>query len=481
MKESLWGEAFNIDDTKKKTKSILKKIQNPVENVDVTKVIKSKKLPLENRLALIKENVLRILGTYVQDTLVIKTKEQLVSYIDKAIANDIISIDTETNRSLDPLTCILMGPCIYTPGEKNAYIPLNHVNPTTGERLDWQLTEADIKEQFDRLKDTKIIMHHGKFDYQVIRCTCNCNLKIYWDTMVGARILDENELAGLKQQYIEKIDPSIEKYNINMFFENVEYAQVDPEIFALYAATDAYMTYKLYEYQLEQFNLPDNAKIYSVFKNIEMPLIEVAADMELRGVYIDQEYAKRLSNKYTKALEECDRQVSEEVSQLQDKITKWRKSEEANVKQVVKGKEGKSKNEQLTDPPNLDSPLQLSILLYDVLKLPQVDKKTPRGTGEDIIKKLVEKCGKDKFKLGDLILKKRGMVKLLNTFIDKLPASVNPVDRRLHAHFNQLGADTGRFSSSEPNLQNIPSHAKEVRLMFSAAPGCKLVGADFSL
>lgn len=452
MQTSLWGKEFDVDTETKRSRQLLQKIRNPMSDstVDATKAVKSKKLSLNERLDLIRSNVYRILGTYTQNTQVIKSKEELIHYIDKAIENGVIAVDTETNRSLDPLTCILMGPCIYTPGERNAYIPLNHVNPDTGVRLDWQLTEKDIKEQFDRLKGTKIIMHHGKFDYQVVKCTCDCSLKVYWDTMVAASILNENEPAGLKSQYITKIDPSIEKYNINMFFENVEYAQVDPEIFALYAATDAYMTYRLYEYQLEQFKIPDNERIYKVFRDIEMPLVEVTADMELRGIYIDQEYAKRLSNKYSAELVACDKLIAEEMQNLEDKILKWRSSPEANMR-VIKGeKEGKSKNEQLANPVSVESPLQLAILLYDVLKLPAVDKKNPRGTGEDIIKKLVEKQGKDKFRLGELILKKRGLSKLLNTFIDKLPASVNPVDHRLHAHFNQNGTGTGRFSSSEP-------------------------------
>ena len=107
-----------------------------------------------------------------------------------------------------------MGLCLYTPGKKNAYIPVNHVNLVTGELLPNQVTEEEIHDELERLVDTKIIMHNGKFDYQVVKCTCKNELKVYWDTMIGARILDENERASLKQQYIMKIDPSIEKYSI---------------------------------------------------------------------------------------------------------------------------------------------------------------------------------------------------------------------------------------------------------------------------
>ncbi len=128
--------------------------------------------------------------------------------------------------------------------------------------------------------------------------------------MIGARMLNENERAGLKEQYIAKIDPSIEKYDIEHLFSGIEYAIVDPEIFALYAATDAFMTYKLYEWQLKQFNLPDNKRIFDVFKNVEIPVITVAAQMELDGVEIDKEYATRLSEKYHKKSEELDKLIA---------------------------------------------------------------------------------------------------------------------------------------------------------------------------
>ena len=253
MIESLWGEEFNIEEPS--VKSVLKKIQKPVK----VAAVKPSKMPLLDRLQYIKDNVMRILGVYASTTVTIRTRQELHEYIDAAIENGIIAVDTETNNSLDPLTCKLMGPCIYTPGQKNAYIPVNHVDPVTKDLLPEQCTEEDIAEEFERLTGVKIIMHNGKFDYQVIKCTVGVSMPPYWDTMIGAKILDENERsAGLKQQYIDKIDPSIEKYSINYLFEDLEYAVVDPEVFALYAATDAYMTYKLYLWQVDQFNRPEN-------------------------------------------------------------------------------------------------------------------------------------------------------------------------------------------------------------------------------
>lgn len=449
--DSLWGEEFKIDDSTIQTKKILKKIETPKSSVDVKKIVKSKSIAIQDKLPIIYDNVYRILGKYKDNTTTIKTKEQLIEYIDKAIQNGVIAIDTETNNSLDPISCKLMGPCIYTPNMKNAYIPINHTD-FNGNRLPWQITESDIKEQFSRLNDSNvlIIVHNGKFDYQVLKCTTGYIMPMYWDTLIGARLLNENEKAGLKYQYITKIDSSIEKYDIEHLFAGIEYAYVDPEVFALYAATDAFMTYKLYLYQKAKFEEKDNERLYKLFLNIEMPVVEVAANMELDGVELDADYAKRLSAKYHNMLDSVEEQIQVELHKYDDKISEWRLTSEANSKPKSKSKsgEGKSKSEQLETPVNITSPSQLAILLYDVLKIPVVDKDSPRGTGEDILKQM-------KLPLCDLILQERGILKLINTYIDALPQKVSPIDNRLHAHFNQIGTDTGRFSSSDPNLLHM--------------------------
>lgn len=478
---SLWGDEFEVPSAKKEVKKVAKKVISPKDpKVETRKAMKSKTVSTFDKLQLIYEEVNRVLGGYTSNTKVITSKDELSKYIDEAIRNGIIAIDTETNNSLEPLTCLLMGACIYTPGQLSAYIPIHHTQPDTDILIDNQLTELDIKEQFDRLSNTQILMHNGKFDYEVIKCTCNCVLNIYWDTEIAARILDENELAGLKKQYILHIDSTQEKYDIEHLFQGIPYAYVKPEIFALYAATDAYITYRLYEWQKEQFNKPGNEKLFDLFMNVEMPVVPVCAEMELYGIEIDKEYAKRLSNKYHKKVDEVNAKIDTELSKYSDKIAAWRLTKEANYKErnSKPNKAGeftykKSKNEQLENPPQLNSPTQLAILLYDILGTPSQDKKSPRGTGEEILQKI-------NLPICDLILEKRGLEKLIGTYIDKIPECVNSKDNRLHAHFNQLGAGTGRFSSSNPNLQNIPSHVKEIRLMFRASDGDVFVGADFS-
>lgn len=490
----LWGDNLEIPSEKDNTKTIIKKISKPKEVVeDVNKKLKSKKTSLEDRLKIIYAEVDKVLGHYKDETLTIKNLDSFNSYITKAIENGIISIDTETDNSLDTISCKLMGPCIYTPGLNQAYIPINHIDNNTEERLPWQLTEEDCRNQFKRLidKNVKIIMHNGKFDYKVIHTTCNIDLPIYWDTYVAARMLDENEeSAGLKQQYIDKINSEQEKYDIESLFTKVQYAQVDPEVFALYAATDAKMTYQLYEWQLNKFKDPDLKNIYNLFLNMEMPIIPVIAKMELTGVNLDLPYCQRLGIKYHKLLNEADEQAREELSKYSDKIEAWKKSKEANSPtrsyfvdtheypvdrkkypfEDEKGfyKLGKSIAEKLSDPINLDSPTQLAILLYDILKCPQVSVKMPRGTGVEELNALYDKT---KLELCKLILNKRAISKLLNTFIDKIPnEDINPTDGKIHAEFFNVATDTHRFSCARPNLQQLPRDEKDVRVMFCATP-----------
>ena len=436
----------------------------------VEKSVKSKTISLDAKLELIYAEVLRVLGHQKDNVQVIKSEEELHSYIDDCIRIGRAAIDTETNNSLDPVTCKLMGPCFYAPGKKQAYVPVNHINKDTRERLEWQVTEEVICKELQRLIDagTFIIMHNGKFDYQVFKCTCGIDVPINWDTLIAAKLLDENERsAGLKQQYIAKIDPTQEKYSIDELFKNIEYAVVDPDIFALYAATDSMMTDKLFEWQFNQFKNPDLANVLNLFYSIELPLVQVIAEMELAGMSVDQEYAKNLSNTFHADLDVVDAQIAQALEEIQPRIDAWRLSPEANMHpKKKKGEgEGKSKNEQLEDPINLASPTQLAILFYDVLGCPAVSKKSPRGTGEDELKEIAKQL---KLEFCNLLIKRRELVKLITTYVDVIPElATRWPDGRVRTHFNQYGAATGRLSSSDPiNFQNIPSGDKRIRMLF---------------
>lgn len=485
MTDSLWGDEFQIPE-KPKVKDIVKKIKKEkTQSLDVDdkksaeKIVKSKKVSIQDKLKIINEEVIRVLGKQSDNIICIRDKETFHNYITKCINNNIIAIDTETNNSLDPVTCKLMGLCLYTKDEKQAYIPINHRNPDTQELLENQLTENDVKEELERVVSAKTysVLHNGKFDYEVLKCTCGVCINIDWDTMIGAKLLDENEQsAGLKQQYIQKIDNSQEKYSIDHLFNGVEYADVDPSIFAYYAATDSLMTYKLYEWQIAKFKLKDNSKLFNLAKTLEMPLVKVIAEMELAGMEVDMEYGKLLSNKFHNKLNAVDNKLSIELDKLKDKINTWRLTPEANAKSTKRNGEagGKSKSEMLQNPINLSSPTQLAILFYDVLKAPVVNKKSPRGTGEEDLKAIDKAL---KLPICELLLERRELVKLLTTYIDAIPELAKKwPDGRVRTHFNQYGAATGRLSSSDPiNFQNIPSHEKSIRMLFQAKEGYRVV------
>ena len=501
---SLWGDDFAIESTPSTLKKIKNKISNKTLDVAPEKALKSDKLSIPDKLEIIAKEVNRILGRYKENTLVINDYDVLVDYIDKSIKNGIIAVDTETSNSLDYLTCKLMGGCIYTPDMKQAYIPINHTD-INGILLPNQINEKQIKEQFDRLNTIKQIYHNGKFDYQVLKCTTGFQAKIYWDTLIGAKMLDENEPAGLKYQYIDKIDSSIEHYDIEHLFKDILYQYVPPELFALYAATDSFMTYELFDYQLNQFNKKENKEVFNCFMNVEMPCVEVIAEMELTGVSIDKEYADKLSTYYHKQYDELQDKLNTSIQEFLPKIEEWRQTSEAQYhprqyynntkdKDITKFplldekgqyyKEKKSKSEQLDNPlttDSLNSPTQLAILLYDVLKVPEgigddniaksaQNYKPSRSTDSNALKKIDEQYS---IPLLNAILKSRECQKLIGTYIDTIPQSVS-VDGRVHTHFNQLGAGTGRTSSSDPvNLQNIPSHNHLVRPLFKASNECR--------
>lgn len=436
----LFGEEFDIDIQKPKTKELLNKINKTKKaEINAEKVLTSKVTSIPERLATIKENVLRILGKQKNRVVVLDTKEKFEKYVSGAIQAGVVAIDTETNNSVDAVTCQLMGLCLYYPGAKQAYIPVNHVS-LDNIRLPWQLNElTDIAEQLRRINESGIkqIFHNAKFDYEVLKCTCGVAMKPYWDTFVGARLLNENERAGLKQQYIQKIDPKQAKYDIENLFEHIPYKFVDPQLFAMYAATDSYMTYKLYEWQLNEFEKPeygphmDMAGTHEVkglrwvFHNVEMPTTIVAAEMELRGVCIDEELGKRLKTKYNKMLADIDNQIEAQIQTIDPIIRAWQISDAANAQSKTyvskkskmteekilqqfpfedeKGRYKLSKAKSLIleyDPAkgktiNLASPAQLLILFFDILEVGKaVDdfgKTLEPETGKDALKAIKER------------------------------------------------------------------------------------------
>lgn len=425
---------------------------------------------LLEKISAIKSMVEKNLGQFKDDYIIIQDKEILHKYIDACIENNVISIDTETT-GLDPMLDSIVGICIYTPNQPAAYIPVNHVSYITGMKVENQLPVNILKEEFERVVGLDTIMFNSKFDIRFMYNQIGVRLHCTWDGYLAARLLNENEpssgLKALHQKYV--LNGEGDAFSFGALFEGISFDRIPINVGYLYAAHDAIITYELYEYQ-KPYLTPSNEECINrgltdiawVFENIEMPCVDVLVDMEDIGVDFDYKYNEELAIKYHALVEEKKQDFYKLCSMYDKEIAEYRAT---NV------------NSKLEDPINIGSPTQIAILLYDIMKLPlPIDKKTKkesRGTGEKILTDM-------KNPICDAILSYREMDKLVNTYIDKLPDCVNPNDGRIHCKFNQYGADTGRMSSSDPNLQNIPSHNKDIRKMFKASDGYVLMSSDFS-
>ena len=440
--------------SKEQDNAIVDKINNKVQSTLTVKGGKSILDTINSITAIVNTK----LGKYKDKYVVLRTEDEIMLYISKIQANHICALDTETS-GLDPISDELAGICLYTPGEKAAYIPYGHISYITQQRVNNQPSKEQLQECFNSLQGIKWIFHNAKFDIRVMRNQLGIDLIPYWDTMLASKCIDENESASLKNLHLKYCNSSdTESLTYDKLFEGIPFTLVPIKTGYLYAAGDAIKTFELYEYQKTVLNRRNLPGPYNVFMNIEMPTIRVVADMEDRGITLNVEYAKQLSEKYHKQLEENEKAVYDIINNYSDKINEYIKTHPDN---------------KLSDPINISSPTQIAILLYDILGLQSPDKNKPRGTGEDILLALDHPLSK-------VILDYRGTVKLLSTYIDKMPEIVNPKTGRIHCSFNQYGAKTGRFSSDNPNMQNIPSHNKDIRQMFGARDGYALVGSDFS-
>ena len=415
----------------------------------------------------IRVTVDKVLGKFKDDYVLITDGIELHNYLTKAVENSVLSIDTETT-GLDPILDKIVGLCLYTPGQKAAYIPINHVSYITGERLDNQLTEQQVHDEFmwEALYDIDIIMFNSKFDIRVMRNQLSLkDIYCTWDCYLAARLLNENEdanrLKQLHQKYV--LNDQEDEFTFDELFHGITFDKVSIDSAYLYAAHDAIITYELYEFQKQWLNSDserqDMRDLYWVFKNIEMPCVEVCANMEDAGVTLDIEYSNMLSKKYHELLDEKIDHFYRVCDDFGECLDAYRERQGINNK--------------LEYPINISSSTQIAITLYDVLKIDPPDPKKPRGTGEAILSKIDHPIAK-------AILEYREVKKLLDTYIDKMPAVVNPNDGRIHCKFNQYGADTGRFSSEKPNLQNIPSHNKDIRPMFKATDDYVMMSSDYS-
>lgn len=433
-----------------------------------TKVIAKKGKNLTDRIANMKRLVEENLGEYKSKYFTIRDEINLHEYISHCIENGECAIDTETT-GLNPMLDDIVGFSIYTFNDNAAYIPINHIDYITNEKVSNQLSKEICKKELQRLVDgnVKIIMFNAKFDIRVIRHQIGVYLTAYWDGYIAQKLLNENEqengLKYLHQKYVLKGEK--DAFAFSDLFEDIKFNLVPISTGYIYAARDAEVTYELYKYQ-EEFLNPiyqkcidkDLVDVAKVFREMEMPLINVVADMEDNGIKVDLDYLHKLSDKYNKLLVEKEAVFYKLCDKYNDKIEAYRQA---------------NPNNKLSSMINIASPTQIAILLYDILGEKPVPRQPARGTGEEVLKAINNEFCK-------AILDYREVAKLISTYIDKMEAIINPNDGKVHCVFNQYGAKTGRFSSQDPNMQNIPSHNKDIRKMFVADEGCLLMSSDYS-
>ncbi len=452
---------------------------NKVCNVTV----KRNKNKLENALAVIQELVKSGRLHAEGEVETIRTPERLKEYMDHCKQSGEYVLDVETT-GLDIYNDILVGICLYTPGETSAYVPFNHTD-LQNVRVADQMSEeqvSDIVIPYLQDQELRCINHNIKFDNKKLAWDWKqIIVNIYWDTLIAGYVLNENEPHGLKPLYNKYIlhgKGSSEDYGD--LFEGIPFNYVPIEVATVYGANDGFKTYALYKFQAqylrEDHPREDFRKMYYVFREVEMPLIPLCTDMEMRGVEIREDFAKELSEDFNKEMVEVEAKCDAYVEQFKQYIL-----DHNNLMRLTKG----------TCKINYSSPQQVAALFYDIFKLRSVSRKEPRGTGDKIIQKFLSTAKKKDTKKSrefaeflENYQRFKEIKKLLGTYVDKIPQVKEPKINAVYTTYNQYGAKTGRFSSSDTvskiNLQNIPSKEKRIRKIFKARDGYKLVGGDFS-
>ncbi len=380
-------------------------------------------------------------GSYV----CIHNADEYAAWLQKLRAAGRFAFDTETS-SINAHVAEIVGLSFACDSGEAAYVPLAHRYPGVPQQLDRDAALAAIK---PLLEDEALIKigQHGKYDMHVL-AHYGIRMRGYGhDTMLASYVLNStatrHDMDSLAQKYLGYTTIKFEEV-AGKGAKQIGFADVDLEIATNYAAEDADVTLRLH--QVLDVRLAAVPALMRVYREIEMPLVPVLQRMEARGILID---AQRLRTQ-TQQLKRRMHEITERAHAL-----------------VGHGF-------------SLDSPKQLQGVLYDELKLP-VLAKTPTGqpsTNEDAIEGLAEQ-----HELPRLILDYRGAAKLANTYTERLPEQINPRTGRVHTSFHQATAATGRLSSTDPNLQNIPIRTEDgrrIRTAFVPAEGFILLAADYS-
>ncbi len=375
----------------------------------------------------------------------ILSEERLQAWLEKIEVADLVGFDTETT-SLNYMDAEIVGVSFATADGEAAYLPLAHVYPGAPEQFDRAQTLARLKpwlENPNRLK----VGHHLKYDAHVLENHGITLAGLAYDSMLESYVLNStatrHDMDSVARKYLDRETIRYEdvagKGAKQLRFDEVPLEQAGP-----YAAEDADITLQLHNCLWPQ--IENTGRLASIYTDIERPLITVLKRTEATGVLVDAGLLKELSTEFATKM--------------------------ATVEEAVHAAAG--------HPFNLSSPKQLQEVLFNELELPVI-RKTPKGqpsTAEDVLAELAPD-----YELPQLILDYRSLSKLKSTYTDKLPQQISPRTGRIHTSYHQAVTATGRLSSSDPNLQNIPIRTEEgrrIRQAFIAPENHVLLAADYS-
>jgi DNA polymerase-1 len=374
----------------------------------------------------------------------VQTWTQFDEWLARINAAELTSFDTETT-ALDPMLAQLVGLSVSVEPGHAAYIPVAHRGPDAPLQLPRDEVLQKLKPWLEDASKKKV-GQHLKYDEQVL---ANYGIElngVEHDTLLQSYVLESHRPHDMDNLALRHLGAKTIKYEevagkgaSQIGFDEVALDQAAP-----YAAEDADITLRLHQALYPQ--LANEAQLLKVYRDIEMPTSRVLRKMERNGVLIDGELLRVQGG-----------QIATRLIQL-----------EAEAYMLAGGEF------------NLGSPKQIGQIFFEKLQLPVV-KKTPSGapsTDEEVLQKLAED-----YPLPKILLEHRGLSKLKSTYTDKLPRMVNARTGRVHTNYAQAVAVTGRLSSNEPNLQNIPvrtAEGRRIREAFIAPPGSKIVSADYS-
>ncbi len=375
----------------------------------------------------------------------IATAQDFDSWLEQLRDAALIAFDTETT-SLDAIDAEIVGVSFAVQPGVAAYVPLAHDYPGAPAQLERARVLAALKPLLEDATRPKLLQN-AKYDMEVLVNHGIALRGVAHDSMLESYVWNatatRHDMDSLARRYLGYTTIKFEDV-AGKGAKQIPFAQVDLDTATRYAAEDADITLRLHHALWPRLqNLPGLRRVY---EDIELPLVPVLARMERHGVLIDADQLRRQSQVLAARMHTLQQQTEREAGQ----------------------------------PFNLDSPKQLQAILLDKLGLP-VHMKTPGGqpsTNEEALEAI-----RDAHPLPGLVLDYRLLAKLRSTYTEKLPAMINPRTGRVHTSYHQAVAATGRLSSSDPNLQNIPVRSEEgraIRTAFIAPPGWVIVSADYS-